>query len=479
MRGWQHRWVVCLTLTGALTVPFLIGSLSAQSSGQGAGDLKQPAGAADDILPRLLAGPDGEVIRFWQHTADPRIGGGGVLLALASPGNTWKNVLELLPREPGVSAVDADLAVRSPKEIGVVYQWRRHDPRTKQVRLAYSDDGGKTWTRSPTAIEGSGKGFTPKVAWGRGRSVVVVWADERRHDKTWDVYVRRSPDAGGTWEAEQMLSRFPKQTLADLAARPEMISDGQDRFWVVWLGLRNGRSRLYLNRSVDGGRTWTDPVSLTGQSQSVFAQRLVRSGERMLLVWQDARTGKDRIYSVSSSDGGVTWTAPTRVDRIPTNLQVFADSPAVVLGADGEAFVTWYDGRNGRDDVFVARSSDGGRTWGAEDVRLDMDEPGTAVSRFPKIAMAEDGRVAVAWEDDRAGHEGIYLRVRGNGPSPSWGPEVAVVPSGQKKKAARTPSVLWGSGGALYVAWNTWDFANGPSAISKEIDTRILFPDKK
>ena len=103
---------------------------------------------------------------------------------------------------------------------------------------------------------------------------MVVWMDERRADKAWDIYARRSADGGGTWEPEQLLSRFPQQSMADLAARPEMISDGQDRFWVVWLGLRNGRSRFYLSRSVDGGRTWADPVELSGQSERVFNEAL-------------------------------------------------------------------------------------------------------------------------------------------------------------------------------------------------------------
>ena len=148
-------------------------------------------------------------------------------------------------------------------------------------------------------------------------------------------------------------------------------------------------------------------MALSGQSVSVFGQRLVRSGERLLLVWQDAPTGQDRIYAVTSGDGGVTWSSPTRVDHVPPASTAAAGSPAVILGPGAEAFVAWHDGRNGRDDVFLGRSPDGGRTWGTEDTRLDMDEPGTGVSRYPRIARAEDGRLAVAWEDDRAGHEGI------------------------------------------------------------------------
>ena len=167
-----------------------------------------------------------------------------------------------------------------------------------------------------------------------------------------------------------------------------------------------------MNRSVDGGRKWTDPVSLTGESQSVFGHSLHRAGERMLLVWHDTRTGRDRLYAATSSDAGVTWTAPARVDHLPESSEVAVSSPTVLLNADGEALVAWQDARNGRDDIFLARSTDGGRTWGSEDQRMDADEPGTALSRFPSLARAKDGRVVLAWDDDRAGLEDVYTRVR-------------------------------------------------------------------
>ncbi len=478
MRRQRHRWAGCLALTTALTVLLLIGRPSAQAPGQGAGTLVVPAVPADEMSARLLSDPDGRVVRLWRSWTDFQTGGGGIFLALATPGGTWQKLLDLLPGEPGVTLLDPDMAFGSSKEVALAYQWRRQNPRTKQIRLARSDDGGKTWTQFSTAVEGSGKGFTPKLGWGRGRSLVVVWADERRTDRAWDMYARRSPDGGDTWEPEQLLSRFPQVNRNDLFVRPEMIGDGQDRFWVVWLGLRNGRSSFYLSRSADGGRTWTDPVALSGESQSVFGQRLVRAGERLLLLWLDSRTGKDRVYAVTSGDGGVTWTSPTRVDHLPAGSLTSAVSPAVVMGPDAEAFVAWHDGRNGRDDIFIGRSADGGRTWGTEDIRLDMDEAGTAASRSPRIARAEDGRLAVTWEDDRAGHEGVYLRIRAAGQSPAWGPEVVVAPPAPKK-AARIPSVLWGPGGALYVAWEVWDFARGPSAVTKQVGGRILFPEKK
>jgi hypothetical protein len=263
-----------------------------------------------------------------------------------------------------------------------------------------------------------------------------------------------------------------------MAYRPELVSDGRQTFIAVWVGLRSWRSRLYLSRSVDGGKTWADPVELSGNSQSVFGHRVVRAGDRLVVVWQDRRLGPSRLFAVSSSDGGATWTTPIRVDHIPADSTADAVAPSVVMTQSGEVFVAWHDGRNGRDDVFLGRSRDGGRTWEGEDLRLDTDEPGTAYSRFPAVARAADGRVAVAWEDDRAGYEGIHLRVHGVGNGATWGPEVvAAGPAG--KKAAKSPGIQWTKSGSLYALWEVWDYTRGPENVARHIDGRMLNLDQK
>jgi hypothetical protein len=161
------------------------------------------------------------------------------------------------------------------------------------------------------------------------------------------------------------------------------------------------------------------------------------------------------------------------VDHLPESSEVAASSSTALLNADGEALVAWQDARNGRDDIFLARSTDGGRTWGSEDQRMDADEPGTALSRFPSLARAKDGRVVLAWDDDRAGLEEVYVRVRSAGERPQWGPEIRVS-SPTPKLAARLPQLRWAPDGALYVAWEVWDHTAGASNLTKRIDTKLL-----
>ena len=98
------------------------------------------------------------------------------------------------------------------------------------------------------------------------------------------------------------------------------------------------------------------------------------------------------------------------------------------------------------------------------------------------LAHALAARVGVAylvtWEDDRAGYEGVYLRVRSAGLQPSWGPEMLVEPP-SAKKGSKIPVVLWGKDGSLKLAWEAWDYTTGPFLGKRKIGGRTLKLDTK
>jgi hypothetical protein len=83
------------------------------------------------------------------------------------------------------------------------------------------------------------------------------------------------------------------------------------------------------------------------------------------VVWQDARFSngaRDAIALSRSLDGGLTWTAPVRVNA---NTAAAAFTPAVHVRADGVIGVTYYDFRNDTadratlpTDYWIATSTD-------------------------------------------------------------------------------------------------------------------------
>jgi hypothetical protein len=104
---------------------------------------------------------------------------------------------------------------------------------------------------------------------------------------------------------------------------------------------------------------------------------------------------------------------------------------------------------------------------------MDTDTAGLAVSRFAKLANAPDGRIALAWEDDRSGEEQIYVRIRSAGDRGVWGPELRVTTPTQKR-AYHYPELVWGSDGALHLTWQVWDMTQAPAHIGKQVQGRTL-----
>jgi hypothetical protein len=98
-----------------------------------------------------------------------------------------------------------------------------------------------------------------------------------------------------------------------------------------------------------------------------------RTSGALYIVWQDAPASGslDQIMIVSSVDGGASWTPPVTVNGVPTSP---AFTPSVAVAADGTVGVTYFDMRDARltdpDTLAVtpwlATSRDRGQTWSDE-----------------------------------------------------------------------------------------------------------------
>ena len=72
---------------------------------------------------------------------------------------------------------------------------------------------------------------------------------------------------------------------------------------------------------------------------------------RMYAAWEDdaGQPGIDEILFSQSSDGGLTWSAPVKINKTPTSIPAGdqqAFTPTIKVASDGTVGVTYYDLRN-------------------------------------------------------------------------------------------------------------------------------------
>lgn len=212
--------------------------------------------------------------------------------------------------------------------------------------------------------------------------VHVVWFDTR--DGSSQIYYKRSPDGGSTWGPDTRLS-------ADPAGRehPAIAVSGLN-VYVAWHDTRGAHLNIYFKRSTDGGDTWGPDIQLTTSGTAAHSS-IAASGARVHVVYGDNRDGHAEIYTRRSADGGRTWEPEIRISDTPFESWV----PTVTVSGDN-VYVAWVDYRDGNEEEYFRRSTDGGVTWQPA-VRL-TDDP--ADSWAPSIGAAGN-TVHVVWFDRR------------------------------------------------------------------------------
>ena len=255
--------------------------------------------------------------------------------------------------------------------------------------VSRSVDGGRSWSNPITLIRDGTEAFNDKEAITAdptdARYVYAVW-DRLPATSGGPSYFSRTTDGGASWETARPIYD-PGSTSQTLNNQIVVLPDGTLVNFFTRLDFAGNNivgSTLQLIRSTDRGATWSAPVTIADVQalgvrdpetsievrDGAFLGSIAAGRNGVLAaVWQDARFSggaRDGVAFSRSFDGGITWSAPVRINREPA-VQAFI--PTVTIRDDGAIGVTYFDFRSNTSvietlltDYWLAQSTDG-ITW--------------------------------------------------------------------------------------------------------------------
>jgi hypothetical protein len=125
---------------------------------------------------------------------------------------------------------------------------------------------------------------------------------------------------------------------------------------------------------------------------------IAASGHRVVVVWAATTEAETNIHAAVSEDDGTTFAAPVRVNDIEGDARVNGEqAPRVAVGRD--IVVAWQSRQSGTSQIRIARSTDGGRTFGGAETIHDTGL--TGARGWSSLVLDADGSAHVAWLDGR------------------------------------------------------------------------------
>lgn len=360
-----------------------------------------------------------------------------LLFSLAAPASAVQG-LRILPEVPVTANQAPGLAQNSPviaadpKDSRVLFLANRLDAPQFSCALQISDDRGRSWVALnpvPKLPRGAERCYAPEIAFDAdGRLYYLFVGLHGRGNSPIGVFLTTSLDQGRTFDPPRLVLG-PERYQVRMAI--DRSSGATGRLHLVWLeassqpptgGLPPPPNPIVTAYSDDGGATFSRPVQVSDPRRArVVAPSLALGPHHSVNVLyydleKDARDYQglegpswDRHWSLvlaHSDDGGQSFGASSVVDGdlVPPGrvMLIFTmPPPALAVDGAGRMFAAWHDDRNGDWDVFLSRSTDGGRSWGGPR-RLNDDRRGNGRSQYlPQLSVAPNGRLDAIFYDRR------------------------------------------------------------------------------
>jgi len=302
----------------------------------------------------------------------------------------------------------------------------------RRIGFARSVDGGRTFGPS-RAVRGSHRRglhtWDPAIAVAPNGTVYVAYMvgppeDARRSSAPMRPVVAVSHDHGRSFDRVSTLPVPPATNgSGNFGDRPFVAVGPNGAVYVTWdYGPRRDQVRIVcpptsscffyggdfngvLQKSLDGGRTWTKvaPITPGYPLGGVYSAPIVaeRSGALDVLYWQHPTNPKTLAvspgheYFIRSTDGGNSWSKPVPVGpgAGTIGLKEWWIDGSLAVDPAGTLYASWDTQNHGRDTAWLAWSTDHGQHWSSP-----LRVASSRTEHLTQVAAAGRHVVYVAWQ---------------------------------------------------------------------------------
>jgi BNR repeat-like domain len=304
------------------------------------------------------------------------------------------------PQSQHATAVEPDTFAFGSTIVTVSQVGRYFDGGASGTGFATSTDGGASWTSG--VLPGLTVHQSPPGPYDRATDPVIaydplhnVWLaqslvlnEEAGGPSGVAVVVNRSTDGGLTWSGPVVSAQASGNQDFDknwIVCDTHPGSPFYGRCYQTWDDFGNG-NRLLQNFSTDGGLTWSNPVPTANNATGLGGQPVVQPDGDVIVPAGNAFL--TAIIAFRSTNGGVSWSNADLVSQAPThnvagNLRT-DPLPTAEIDAAGRVYVVWQDCRFRRGckvNDLVMTTSTDGASW-TPVTRIPIDSLTSGVDHF-------------------------------------------------------------------------------------------------
>ncbi len=342
---------------GRLWVAFSVGkSLYAAASSDNGATFSAPTAIATvgdgvidahgDARPKIIALKDGTLLASYTTRPDKQMIG-TIFTARSTDGGKSFSAPQALLAEGG-QRFDSILVNRK----GRIYAgWldKTHALKAKAegkeflgsgVAFAYSDDGGKTFKGKSILIDHACECCRMSGALDKDGTPVFAWRQVLDGNVRDHMVAKLSADA-----AQATATRVSDDDWAINSCPhhgPSIAIDAAGDWHVVWFTKGKKRQGLYYARSLDEGKSFSEPEKFGDDARAAGHPTLVAAKGRLYRVWKEFDGATTTIAMQMSRDNGKSWSAP----RVVAQTLDASDHPELIAH-NGAAYLSWLTHKEG------------------------------------------------------------------------------------------------------------------------------------